>query len=254
MAKRKRNQSREPSRESRKSSKKSKTDTGMHRLEYPLHRTDMSYQYLHETDTGKPAVSGPSTHLREKDFTGEDSDINEDYIAFTLSDDETTKSEHESAQDKSSRRNTDDESNKKSSSKRRPDETWKRYIDDGQARPWAKDFRYRKARNIGERLNMEMTDLVEYLSPTEEEHTMRRFAVHRIRQCAQSVYPSCTIEVFGSFETKLYLPTSDIDLVLFYEGKDARDTTRVLSRLADALRKQGIAYTVQVIAKARVSH
>ncbi|KAG2180708.1 hypothetical protein INT44_003715 [Umbelopsis vinacea] len=194
--------------------------------------------------------AGPSTHLREKDFTGDDSDTNDDYIAFDISDNESTKSELDSAHDKASRRNTDHESKK--SSKRPPDESWKRYIDDGLTRPWAKDFRYRKARNIGERLNMEMTDLVEYLSPTEEEHTMRRFAVHRIRQCAQMVYPSCTVEVFGSFETRLYLPTSDIDLVLFYDGKDARDTTRVLSRLADALRKQGITYTVQVIAKARV--
>jgi non-canonical poly(A) RNA polymerase PAPD5/7 len=192
--------------------------------------------------------------LREKDFAGDDTntDTNEDYIAFDISDDEHTKSEADSVQDKSSRRNTDDEGGR--SNKRRPDETWKRYVDDGLPRPWANDFRYRKARNIGERLNMEMNDLVEYLSPTEEEHTMRRFAVHRIRQCAQAVYPSCSVEVFGSFETKLYLPTSDIDLVLFYDGKDSRDTTRVLSRLADALRKQGIAYTVQVIAKASVSH
>lgn len=99
---------------------------------------------------------------------------------------------------------------------------------------------------------MEMRDLVEYLSPTEEEHIMRRFAVHRIRQCTQRLFPSSSLEVFGSFETKLYLPTSDIDLVLFYDGKDSGNPAKVLSKLAERLRSDCITYVSQVIAKAKV--
>jgi non-canonical poly(A) RNA polymerase PAPD5/7 len=193
-----------------------------------------------------------SKHLRESDFGPTSAENSEDYIAFDFDDEADTKGGKEqdsSPKEQPRKRNTP------KNERQREDEQWKNYIRDNKARPWAKDFRYRKARNIGERLNMEMNDLVEYLSPTEEEHTMRRFAVHRIRQCAQSLYSSCRIEVFGSFETRLYLPTSDIDLVMWYNGSDAQGShgiSKVLSKLADGLRKQGIAYSVQLILKAKV--
>lgn len=206
-------------------------------------------------DTSRSCISGLKKHLREQDFSSDTgTENNEDYIAFDF-DDEDTKSESGTGQakaEKNAENRQGDQGKKYDDSRRRQDEQWKVYLKDGQPRPWAKDFRYRKAKNIGERLNMEMNDLVEYLSPTEEEHTMRRFAVHRIRQCAQLIYPSCSVEVFGSFETRLYLPTSDIDLVLFYDGRDAHDTTKVLSKLAEGLRKQGVTYAVKVISKARV--
>ncbi|CAO3673578.1 unnamed protein product [Umbelopsis vinacea] len=198
---------------------------------------------------------GLKKHLREQDFSSDTgTENNEDYIAFDF-DDEDTKSESGTGQakaEKNAENKQGVQDKKYDDSRRRQDEQWKVYLKDGEPRPWAKDFRYRKAKNIGERLNMEMNDLVEYLSPTEEEHTMRRFAVHRIRQCAQLIYPSCSVEVFGSFETRLYLPTSDIDLVLFYDGRDAHDTTKVLSKLAEGLRKQGVTYAVKVISKAKV--
>ncbi|KAG2171272.1 hypothetical protein INT43_002894, partial [Umbelopsis isabellina] len=200
----------------------------------------------------RSAAKAARKHLREGDFDASSAENSEDYIAFDFDDDADTKSENEKESSRKQKPSTTDTSNNRT---RREDEQWKNYIKDRKQRPWAKDFRYRKARNIGERLNMEMNDLVDYLSPTEEEHTMRRFAVHRIRQCAQQIYPSCRIEVFGSFETRLYLPTSDIDLVMWYNGSDSvgsHGTSKVLSKMADGLRKQGIAYSVQLILKAKV--
>jgi len=221
MAKKKRERGRDESTESRKSAKTSKDR------------------------------KGPKSHLREEDFaTNTSTENNEDYIAFEI-EDEDTNTESDARQD-NGRRNTDNSHSKYPDGKQRKDEEWKRYLDDRKPRPWVNIYRYRKAHNIGERLNMEMRDLVEYLSPTEEEHIMRRFAVHRIRQCTQRLFPSSSLEVFGSFETKLYLPTSDIDLVLFYDGKDSGNPAKVLSKLAERLRSDCITYVSQVIAKAKV--
>lgn len=58
------------------------------------------------------------------------------------------------------------------------------------------------------------------------------------------------MEVFGSFRTGLYLPTSDIDVVIF---ESRVKTPQVgLYALAKALSQKGVAKKLQVIAKARV--
>ncbi|RLN24933.1 hypothetical protein C2845_PM07G18430 [Panicum miliaceum] len=58
------------------------------------------------------------------------------------------------------------------------------------------------------------------------------------------------VEVFGSFRTGLYLPTSDIDVVIFESG--VKTPQLGLYGLAKALSQKGVARKIQVIAKARV--
>lgn len=53
-----------------------------------------------------------------------------------------------------------------------------------------------------------------YMSPTETEHLVRSTVVSRIRVAIASLWPAARVEVFGSFRTGLYLPTSDVDLVV----------------------------------------
>ncbi|KPJ09862.1 PAP-associated domain-containing protein 5 [Papilio machaon] len=53
-----------------------------------------------------------------------------------------------------------------------------------------------------------------YMSPTETEHLVRSTVVTRIRSAILALWPQARVEVFGSFRTGLYLPTSDIDLVV----------------------------------------
>ncbi|KAK5836183.1 hypothetical protein PVK06_011939 [Gossypium arboreum] len=61
---------------------------------------------------------------------------------------------------------------------------------------------------------------------------------------------ACLQEVFGSFRTGLYLPTSDIDVLILESGiKNPQTGLYALSR---ALYLRGIAKKMQVIAKARV--
>lgn len=50
--------------------------------------------------------------------------------------------------------------------------------------------------------------------PTPTEHALRIRVVSRIEDVVLSLWPEAHVEVFGSFRTGLYLPTSDIDLVV----------------------------------------
>jgi non-canonical poly(A) RNA polymerase PAPD5/7 len=58
-----------------------------------------------------------------------------------------------------------------------------------------------------DRFNQEVEDYIKYISPTEAEHAMRLLTVERIRKVITKLYPKAQVDIFGSFETKLYLPT-----------------------------------------------
>ncbi|CAF4859967.1 unnamed protein product [Pieris macdunnoughi] len=64
------------------------------------------------------------------------------------------------------------------------------------------------------RLHEEIEHFFMYMSPTETEHLVRSTVVSRIRSAILSLWPQARVEIFGSFRTGLYLPTSDIDLVV----------------------------------------
>uniref|UniRef100_A0A2P2I1S1 polynucleotide adenylyltransferase n=1 Tax=Hirondellea gigas TaxID=1518452 RepID=A0A2P2I1S1_9CRUS len=63
-------------------------------------------------------------------------------------------------------------------------------------------------------LHQEICDLATWLSPTVEEHQMRVCVVKRIKEVITGLWPHAIVQIFGSFRTGLYLPTSDIDLVV----------------------------------------
>lgn len=46
--------------------------------------------------------------------------------------------------------------------------------------------------------------------PTPTEHALRIQVVSKIESVVLSLWPNARVEVFGSFRTGLYLPTSDI--------------------------------------------
>ncbi|TYJ48492.1 hypothetical protein E1A91_A01G066100v1 [Gossypium mustelinum] len=99
-------------------------------------------------------------------------------------------------------------------------------------------------------LHKEIVDFCDFLSPTPEEQAARDAAVHSVFDVIKYIWPACRPEVFGSFRTGLYLPTSDIDVVILESGiKNPQTGLYALSR---ALSQRGIAKMMQVIAKARV--
>ncbi|XP_065145614.1 terminal nucleotidyltransferase 4B [Paramisgurnus dabryanus] len=98
-------------------------------------------------------------------------------------------------------------------------------------------------------LHEEIKDFYEYISPRPEEEQMRLEVVARIQRVIKDLWPSAEVQVFGSFSTGLYLPTSDIDLVVFGNWE-----TLPLWTLEEALRKRQVAdeNTIKVLDKATV--
>ncbi|XP_033929747.1 terminal nucleotidyltransferase 4B-like isoform X2 [Melopsittacus undulatus] len=82
-----------------------------------------------------------------------------------------------------------------------------------------------------------------------EEERMRMEVVNRIENVIKELWPNADVQIFGSFKTGLYLPTSDIDLVVFGKWE-----TLPLWTLEEALRKHNVAdeNSVKVLDKATV--
>ncbi|KAJ2748936.1 hypothetical protein IWQ56_007337, partial [Coemansia nantahalensis] len=134
--------------------------------------------------------------------------------------------------------------------------------------PWLKGARRLgrgKWPDVNEILNEEMTRFIAYISPTVEEHQMRAWVIERLQGVLSTMRlprVQAVAKCFGSFETQLYLPTSDIDMtVMLY---DAGTTTvaasygskeairRFLYTLARDLKQSGFCTSCEVIAHARV--
>nr|XP_041574492.1 terminal nucleotidyltransferase 4B isoform X2 [Taeniopygia guttata] len=98
-------------------------------------------------------------------------------------------------------------------------------------------------------LHEEIIDFYKYMSPRPEEETMRMEVVNRIENVIKELWPNADVQIFGSFKTGLYLPTSDIDLVVFGKWE-----TLPLWTLEEALRKHNVAdeNSVKVLDKATV--
>ncbi|KAM3343346.1 terminal nucleotidyltransferase 4B [Capsicum galapagoense] len=99
-------------------------------------------------------------------------------------------------------------------------------------------------------LHKEIVDFCEFLSPTLEEQASRNEAIECVFNVIKYIWPNCKPEVFGSFKTGLYLPTSDVDLVIL--GSEIRSPQIGLQALSRALSQKGVAKKIQVISKARV--
>ncbi|KAJ0054883.1 hypothetical protein NL108_006286, partial [Boleophthalmus pectinirostris] len=98
-------------------------------------------------------------------------------------------------------------------------------------------------------LHEEIMDFYKFMSPRPEEEAMRKEVVNRIERIIKELWPTSDVQIFGSFSTGLYLPTSDIDLVVF--GKWERPP---LQELEQALRKHNVAepFSIKVLDKATV--
>ncbi|KAL1007467.1 hypothetical protein UPYG_G00087200 [Umbra pygmaea] len=98
-------------------------------------------------------------------------------------------------------------------------------------------------------LHEEINDFYKYISPRVEEEDMRLEVVDRIQKVIKDLWPSAVVEVFGSFSTGLYLPTSDIDLVVFGNWDNLP-----LWTLEEALRKNKVTdeNSIKVLDKATV--
>lgn len=100
------------------------------------------------------------------------------------------------------------------------------------------------------RLHNEIGEFCRFLEPSEAERSSRQAAMDRVSRVVTAIFPSATVQVFGSFATGLFLPTSDMDLVI--TGSLCTDIVQGLKALAQALTRKEMVNNVQVVAKAKV--
>jgi len=111
--------------------------------------------------------------------------------------------------------------------------------------PWKKSKYKKGLRGLHE----EILDFEEYINPFQCEIDMREDVVKRIEKVAQTIWKDSEVQVFGSFFTNLYLPSSDIDLSV----QNVPDRfPEILYILADRLNKAGISDDLSIISKAKV--
>ena len=68
-------------------------------------------------------------------------------------------------------------------------------------------------------LHEEIEDFYDYMQLTDEERAMREYVITSVKKVVLRLWPKAEMNVFGSFCTGLYLPTSDIDIVVCGEWK-----------------------------------
>jgi len=109
------------------------------------------------------------------------------------------------------------------------------------------------------------------MSPTPEEDQVRKMTVEMISRAITQEFPDAKVMPFGSYETKLYLPSGcvyeclisfisiirmfiyrDIDLVIVSDSMAYSNKVNVLHNLARVLKRANITNYVTVIAKAKV--
>lgn len=67
-------------------------------------------------------------------------------------------------------------------------------------------------------MHREVEAFVKYVSPTPEEDEVRSYIVALISKAVAKNFPDAKVMPFGSFETKLYLPTGYVFLHAFTVG------------------------------------
>ncbi|KAK9368373.1 hypothetical protein V1509DRAFT_623888 [Lipomyces kononenkoae] len=117
--------------------------------------------------------------------------------------------------------------------------------------PWTVGHNYSHEPEVTTWLHKEVLDFIDFISPDDEQVERRAGTVERVQKCVKSLWTDATVCVFGSYATNLYLPDSDIDIVMVSDSGHY-DNRSSLYQLANALKSSKIAINVEVIAKARV--
>lgn len=221
---------------------------------------------MNELSTTAAPSSDPSTlETDSNDLSG-----NQDFIAFDLSENEDEKSTKEDYSDSesdthhSASEHVDLNSTEPGARKRKrdlsDDETGannhsptipQKRFDTSLEFPWISRRDHSKEEEIADWLTKEIKDFVAYISPSEAEIHARNAAVTRIKSLITDLWQDADVKVFGSYATDMYLPGSDIDMVVL--SSDSKyDSRAFLYQLGSRLKSSGLAQNVEVIAKARV--
>ncbi|KAI9778867.1 MAG: hypothetical protein M1839_007830 [Geoglossum umbratile] len=125
--------------------------------------------------------------------------------------------------------------------------------------PWCGEIDHSGTEDFGLRLHKEICDFYEYIRPQDFEQTVRADLVDELRNHVRERWSDSDILSFGSFATGLYLPDSDMDLVMvsdsYMQGHPAVYDRRSHLRLFhDFIDRRGISApgTAEIVAMAKV--
>lgn len=116
--------------------------------------------------------------------------------------------------------------------------------------PWARGRRYHshtQDRTVD--LHNEVLDFVSFIKPTKSEIKRRETLVDFCRAIVTELWPEATLEVYGSYGSGMFLPSSDIDMVVM---GCLEENPFCLRKLAAVIRADENFDKIQVIEKARV--
>ena len=122
------------------------------------------------------------------------------------------------------------------------------------ASAWGPSRRYAGA-SAALTLHEELLDFSHAFRPTLAERSARSDLLRRMVAVVQTIWPRARVEAFGSYQTGLYLPESDIDLVCTGTGVPAAQKLRgaALHRIAAAVRSADWPVSeMEVVDKAKV--
>ncbi|KAJ3078818.1 hypothetical protein HK102_004221, partial [Quaeritorhiza haematococci] len=127
------------------------------------------------------------------------------------------------------------------------------------------------AGTMEERLDQEIAEFIDFVSPSESSQAARDDLVARMRNAIESTVPGLALYCFGSFATNLYLPAADMDMVGLFVKDDVAEKDRLqfsvdvlqpkphratilstLDQIATAVRPMANRGYVQVIRSAKV--
>lgn len=102
------------------------------------------------------------------------------------------------------------------------------------------------------RLNDEIHAFYNFMAPTPAEARVRANMIDIVANTIRKHWPSAEVLPFGSWQTGLYLPTGDIDLVVTTPLLNERNKVKLLRDLASFMRMGRITQNVAVISRAKV--
>lgn len=117
--------------------------------------------------------------------------------------------------------------------------------------PWLLTHNHTKELNISDWLTTEIKDFICYISPSKQEIKQRNDIIKLLRYLVKQLWSDASLHVFGSYATDLYLPGSDIDIVINSKSGN-KEHRQYLYDLARHLKNADVATHIEVISRTRV--
>ncbi|ORX77001.1 hypothetical protein BCR32DRAFT_295884 [Anaeromyces robustus] len=193
-------------------------------------------------------------------------DEDDDYIIREESINNKNKNKNKKKQKGSSKERKRKNSNNSNNSYYNDYEDYDNYEDeyeyeyDNSKPAWAPFKRY--TGTFEDRLHEEILDFVKYITPNTSEVNTRLYTIDKLRSELRRRFPDSKVECFGSFSTGLFLPTSDLDVVVYRPGGDINSASyaanptqgnqsKNLNKIARHIRSNGF-YIHKVIRHSRI--